>query len=105
VGAAPPPPLPVPRIEPARMEPVSASSAQVWQVEKTEDFETYSNGLRIENQFAVSHRPRAYVAFSYGSSDGIGENQSDPVGIVYHTTESLQAPFEPSQNQVLKRVA
>jgi hypothetical protein len=26
------------------------------------------------------------------------------VGIVYHTTESLQAPFEPSQNDVLKRV-
>jgi hypothetical protein len=27
------------------------------------------------------------------------------VGIVYHTTESLQAPFEPSQNTVLKRVS
>jgi N-acetyl-anhydromuramyl-L-alanine amidase AmpD len=46
------------------------------------------------------------MAFSNASSDGTGgENQSDPVGIVYHTTESLQAPFEPSQNQVLKRVA
>ena len=27
-----------------------------------------------------------------------------PAGIVYHTTESLQAPFESSQNNVLKRV-
>jgi len=77
----------------------------VWQVEKTEDFETYSNGLRIENQFAVGHRPRAYVALSYGSDGTGGEHQTDPVGIVYHTTESLQAPFEPSQNKVLKQAA
>ena len=40
---------------------VAASNADVWQVEKTSGFETYSNGLRIENQYAVSHRPRAYT--------------------------------------------
>jgi len=81
VGVPPPEPapLPVPRLEPARIETVSASSAQVWQVEKTEDFETYSNGLRIENQFAVGHRPRAYVALSYGSDGTGGEHQTDPV--------------------------
>ena len=33
-----------------------------------------------------------------------GERRTEPVGIVYHTTESLQAPFEPGQNNVLKRV-
>ena len=27
----------------------------VWQVEKTPDFETFSNGLRIDNRFAVSN--------------------------------------------------
>jgi hypothetical protein len=84
---------------------VPASNADVWQVEKTSGFETYSNGLRIENQYAVSHRPRAYTAFSRGYPDGtVGEKRSDPVGIVYHTTESLQAPFESSQNNFLKRV-
>jgi hypothetical protein len=31
--------------------------------------------------------------------------RTQPVGIVYHTTESLQAPFEASQNDVLKRVS
>jgi N-acetylmuramoyl-L-alanine amidase len=78
---------------------------EVWPVEKTSDFETYSNGLRIENQFAVSHRPRAYLAFSLDYPDGTArEKRTDPVGIVYHTTESLQAPFEPSQNNLLKRV-
>src|ERR1019366_344586 len=73
---------PIPRMEPAvfqstpgwdqqaitqppipRMEPAVAPAADVWPVEKNSHFEIYSNGLRIENQFAVSHRPRTYVAF------------------------------------------
>lgn len=74
-------------------------------MEKASDFETYSNGLRIENQYAVSHRPRAYVAYTYDNPEGTrGEKRTDPAGIVYHTTESLQAPFESSQNNRLKRV-
>jgi hypothetical protein len=88
-----------------RVELEVVPSADVWSVEKASDFETYSNGLRIENQYAVSHRPRAYVAYSIADPEGTGgEKRTDPVGIVYHTTESLQAPFEPSQNNVLKRV-
>ena len=100
VPALPTPP-PTRRVELA----AAAPNAEVWQVEKTSGFETYSNGLRIENQYAVSHRPRAYTAFSREYPDGsVGEKRSDPVGIVYHTTESLQAPFESSQNNLLKRV-
>ena len=87
------------------VESVAAPSAEVWRVEQTQDFETYSNGLRVENQYAVSHRPRAYRAYSRDDSGGTsGERRTEPVGIVYHTTESLQAPFEPGQNSVLKRV-
>jgi hypothetical protein len=55
-------PPPAPPIQP--VEPAAAPSAEVWQVEKASDFEIYSNGLRIENQYAVSHRPRTYRAFS-----------------------------------------
>jgi hypothetical protein len=96
-----PAPPPTRRVELAPAAP----NADVWQVEKTSGFETYSNGLRIENQYAASHRPRAYTAFSRDYPDGsVGEKRSDPAGIVYHTTESLQAPFESSQNNVLKRV-
>src|SRR5450759_3828034 len=87
------------------VEPAAAPSADVWPVEKASDFETYSNGLRIENQYAVSYRPRAYVAYSRDYPEGTGgEKRTDPAGIVYHTTESLQAPFESSQNNLLKRV-
>src|ERR1039458_5411255 len=88
-----------------RLELAAVPSADVWSVEKASDFEVYSNGLRIENQYAVSHRPRAYVAFSRDNPERpSGEKRTDPVGIVYHTTESLQAPFESTQNNVLKRV-
>ena len=95
-----PAPPPIYRAE-APVPPI----ADVWPVEKNSHFEIYSNGLRIENQYAVSHRPRTYVAYPYEYPEGTGgERRSDPVGIVYHTTESLQAPFEFSQNNLLKRV-
>jgi hypothetical protein len=105
-NAASPTPPTLPALPPIhRVELAVAPSADVWPVEKTSDFETYSNGLRIENQYAVSHRPRAYVAFSRDYPEGTGgEKRTDPAGIVYHTTESLQAPFESSQNNLLKRV-
>ena len=32
----------------------------VWIVEENRDFETYSNGLRIENRLAVANEPRSY---------------------------------------------
>jgi hypothetical protein len=88
-----------------RVEVAVTPSADVWPVEKTSDFETYSNGLRIENQYAVNHRPRSYRAFPHDFPEGAAtEERSNPAGIVYHTTESLQAPFESSQNNLLKRV-
>src|ERR1039457_6007925 len=104
-SAAPPtlPTLPTPPPIP-RVQPAVAPAADVWPVEKNSHFEIYSNGLRIENQYAVSHRPRTYIAFINDNSEGTGgERRSDPAGIVYHTTESLQAPFESSQNNLLKR--
>ena len=77
----------------------------VWPVEDKQSFEIYSNGLRIENEFQVGNRPRSYRAFPLDHpEDSTGPIQVDPVGIVFHTTESLQAPFEPEQTAVLKRV-
>jgi len=107
-AASPVPPAlpPVSRLEPVAVSATAYSPApDVWPVDKNSHFEVYSNGLRIENQYAVSHRPRAYVAYIYDNPDGTtGERRSTPAGIVYHTTESLQAPFESSQNSLLKRV-
>lgn len=75
---APPPP-----------PPRTLPSATVWRVEQGES-DTYSNGLRIENAYAVSNRPRDSV--------------QDPAGIVFHATESAQAPFEAEHNDSIKRI-
>lgn len=93
--------------------PKAESAPEIWQVEKTAAFETYSNGLRIDNKFSTGNHPRSYLAFAAARSGGAQDDARDrtqdeartnPAGIVYHTTESLQAPFEPDQNGKLKQV-
>jgi N-acetylmuramoyl-L-alanine amidase len=84
---------------------------QVWTVENTPDFDLYSNGLRIENEFAIAGRPRtAYPVFRADATAADFESEkpqgwhSDPAGIVFHSTESHQAPFEISELRSLKRI-
>ncbi|HLK51193.1 MAG TPA: peptidoglycan recognition family protein, partial [Bryobacteraceae bacterium] len=104
--ASPQPPVVI-RVRP--VEQHSGSVAQtppdVWQVEKTASSEVYSNGLRIDTRFAVSNRSRSYLVFPLnGSASAAGVQRTQPVGIVFHTTESQLAPFEADQNRVLKRL-
>ena len=105
----------VPRVRAVRgIEPLPAAARatvpavqtpEIWQVERTNAFETYSNGLRIENQFSIPNRRRSYLVFSAARpEDTQGERRFLPAGIVFHTTESLQAPFEAGQNSALKRI-
>jgi hypothetical protein len=77
----------------------------VWQVEQTGDSEVYSNGLRIDTRFTVANRPRLYTAFQRDGTSSVSRvRRSQPSGIVYHTTESCQAPFEAQDTPVLKRL-
>jgi hypothetical protein len=76
----------------------------VWLVDKTNEFEVYSNGLRIENELSVSGEPRWYSLIVRGRGTQFGPRRSQPAGIVFHITESDQAPFEPNQNHALKRI-
>ena len=99
-----------PVYKPARRSNIARSQTNlpvndVWLVEKSARWETYSNGLRIDNQFRVSSRPRSYLAFPLqdGEESG-GKRQTDAVGIVFHATQSRQAPFEADQNGVLKKI-
>ncbi|MBZ5622235.1 MAG: peptidoglycan recognition protein family protein [Acidobacteriia bacterium] len=77
----------------------------VWQVEAVKDSETYSNGLRIDNRYTVANHRRSYRVFP---ADGLQQtdpfSRSKPAGIVFHTTESEQAPFESGHNRVLRQV-
>jgi len=79
--------------------------ADVWRVEKTNDSETYSNGLRIDDRYAVSNEPRhPYRVFGPNADASQPDIRTQPAGIVYHTTESDQASFEEGQNGALLRI-
>ncbi len=78
----------------------------VWLVDQTHDFETYSNGLRVDDRYVKPNEKRIfYPVFQRGAIDpSQPEWRSEPAGIVYHTTESDQARFSPDQNARLKRI-
>jgi N-acetylmuramoyl-L-alanine amidase-like protein len=79
-----------------------AAAPTVWLVERQGTVEIYSNGLRIENEFLTSTRARAYFVFDRATQRALAA-ETQPAGIVFHTTESRMAPFEPSQNARLQR--
>ena len=82
-----------------------ASTPRVWLVDKSDSTELYSNGLRIDLTFAVSNRPRnRFPIFSLTGGAEPREEGRQPVGIVYHTTESNLAPFEEQENHRLQRL-
>ena len=66
---------------------------KVWLVEQGTDFERYSNGARIINTFETANRPRRFLTFKPGGTEAAAETRSTPVGIVYHTSESVLLPF------------
>jgi hypothetical protein len=85
--------------------PPTPPVSPVWLVDKSPDSETYSNGLRIDTRFEIANHPRAYLAFPADRPDkGAGVRRTQPAGIVFHTTESRQLPFEASATRALKRV-
>lgn len=84
---------------------VSERLVNVWKVEETDQFEVYSNGLRIENNFAVENQQRFYQVLDRKHNlQASAEWHSEPAGIVFHTTESNLAPFEADHNGTLKRL-
>jgi hypothetical protein len=86
------------------MEEKAGAVPRIWAVDINKEFEVYSNGLRVERRFEVGHEARSYrpldPAHDYEFS---GEARTEPAGIVFHTTESLIAPFEAERNRELKR--
>jgi hypothetical protein len=93
---------------------VSAANADVvpdvWLVDKSGDFETYSNGLRIDDRFTAPNERRVFYPVYQRGAGGLSvdaaqpEWRSEPAGIVYHTTESDQVRFSADDNARLKRI-
>src|SRR5271166_5498928 len=91
--------------QPRSSQKPEAAPGRVWLVEANDRFELYSNGLRLETQFVTNTQPRAYLSLSReGMDTHPARLRFDPVGIVFHTTESHMAPFEEEQNGTLRRV-
>lgn len=83
---------------------VAAPLGRVWLVETNRESELYSNGLRINNQYLTETQARGYSAVARERIDaGVTQRRTEPVGIVYHTTESHMAPFEEGQTKTLRR--
>jgi hypothetical protein len=81
------------------------NAGNVWLAEETEEHDWYSNGLRIDNTYRVSNEKRFYQMLDRSMSmQPTADWKSEPVGIVFHTTESPQAPFDPEQNATLQRL-
>jgi hypothetical protein len=96
---APPPLAPVAEHLPATQAGLPPQG--VWLVDSGEDFELYSNGLRIDATYAIEGDPRRYRAFT--AEGGMGSEVFDrPIGLVYHTSESDIWPLEESFNEKLR---
>jgi hypothetical protein len=91
--AAPPPLASVAEHLPTT--PAGLPPQGVWLVDSGEDFELYSNGLRIDTTYATAGDPRRYRTFTV---DGGMEPEAHerPIGLVYHTSESDIWPLEES---------
>ncbi len=77
----------------------------IWLVEKTNDVESYSNGLQINTSFYVDNIPRSYVVFPKNvDTPPKAEHSSTKIrGILYHASEGDMVPFKPEKNRLLKK--
>ena len=95
--------LPVPRNEPAVSPQVQTQHPNsIWMVENDRDHELYSNGLRVDTTQRVKGTRRGYAPIEE-STGKVLALANDPVGIVFHTTESDILSLEPENNASLLR--
>jgi len=78
------------------------SAPRVWLVARQASVEIYSNGLRVDNEFLTGTRARSYRPYDRAAGRASAA-ETRPAGIVFHTTESRMAPFEPTENSRIQR--
>ena len=71
---------------------------RVWLVETKDNYERYSNGGRILKDYETSNYQRTYYVLRPGTYTTDNQPQHNPVGIVYHTSESDLVPFTSENN-------
>jgi hypothetical protein len=94
-------PVSLPAAETPATLPAGITPAAVWLVEKGEGWEQYSNGLRIDTSHAVAGDARRFRVFDEAGAL-LPELHGQPVGILFHTSESDIWPLEASFNESLR---
>jgi len=85
--------------------PASLAIPKVWRVEASDTMDVYSNGLRVDRTFAVLNRPRAeFLVYPLTGATAPAATSRVPAGIVFHTSESLLAPFDEADNRRLRQL-
>ncbi len=96
-------PAPFPGARPgSEAQPQTEHPDSIWLVEKNDDHELYSNGLRIDTSQRVDGTRRAYAPIDEATGT-LMPVASAPVGIVFHTTESDILSLEAENNASLLR--
>ena len=75
---------------------------KVWMVEQKDGFERYSNGLRILRDYETTNHRRGYNLYRPDGGKASPELLQNPVGIVYHTSESDILPFVSENNDSIE---
>lgn len=87
--------------EPLLKLPDGLQPQSIWLVESSHGVELYSNGLRIDTSYTVAGDPRRFRVFDAATGE-MGPVQTEPVGILFHTSESDIWPMEEANNERLR---
>jgi hypothetical protein len=81
---------------------------KVWLVERKDNFERYSNGGRISTEYETDNHARGFYVLPHADAPtnsaqaAPGELQHEPVGIIYHTSESDLVEFTADNNESIE---
>jgi hypothetical protein len=79
---------------------------KIWLAEQGEGYEFYSNGARVLTKFETEGAKRSFYRFNLDAlaqNSDEAETLSQPVGILYHVSESDQLPFDDMHNSSLQK--
>ena len=75
---------------------------KVWLVERKDDYEQYSNSGRILTRYETENHPRGYRVIKRGAEKAEEAIHHEPVGIIYHSSESDIVPFTADNNRSIQ---
>ena len=75
---------------------------KIWLVERKGNYERYSNGGRILTDYETDNHTRGYYRLQRGTQSTDMTGQHQPIGIVYHTSESDLIPFIAANNDSIE---